>query len=303
MKLTIMPGELSTKPLGIWPAAAPASTDLDRDGRVGEGLGGDRPGPGRALRHQRPSSSAGRHAARRPRSASAGRARGALRRSTCSPASARTSAGDRRGAGRAGRAHDRERRPAARGHGGGEARPGSAAPRPPCSSATRLLEVAALLDAPRSRRPTAQRRHELLRRRRRRPRPTPPAAASVLLPPPKSRPKKAVKASGMTRMKMSDSRSRRVSQEVLAGEDRGELHGDLTRTASASAARRRRRRRRRSRAARAAASGCRPAPPPRMAVSQPCSSQPLGVNCWTNAYVLPVCAVPVKLPPSRASTR
>ena len=26
MKFTIMPGELSTKPLGVWPAAAPAST-------------------------------------------------------------------------------------------------------------------------------------------------------------------------------------------------------------------------------------------------------------------------------------
>ena len=28
MKFTIMPGELRTNPLGIWPAAAPASTTL-----------------------------------------------------------------------------------------------------------------------------------------------------------------------------------------------------------------------------------------------------------------------------------
>ena len=28
MKFTSMPGELSTNPLGVWPAAAPASTTL-----------------------------------------------------------------------------------------------------------------------------------------------------------------------------------------------------------------------------------------------------------------------------------
>ena len=65
MKFTIMPGELRMKPLGVWPAAAPASTTLVADGRVLEGRGDDRPRlRGRLRDHAL--LGPGRHAPRRP---------------------------------------------------------------------------------------------------------------------------------------------------------------------------------------------------------------------------------------------
>ena len=72
MKLTIMPGELRTKPLGIWPAAAPASTTLVAAAGWASAAAHDRPGlRGRArddaVLRRRPACSASTRRPRRPR--------------------------------------------------------------------------------------------------------------------------------------------------------------------------------------------------------------------------------------------
>ena len=100
---------------------------------------------------------------------------------------------------------------------------------------------------------------------------------SVLLPPPNSRPKNSVKASGITRMKMNDSLSRTVSSRSLRARSAAELHANRLRMRSTA-------KKKKATAKPSGTSTCQRmsrAPPPRIVVSQPSMSQPLGVNFCT----------------------
>ena len=198
---------------------------------------------------------------------------------TCSPASDRTSAGRRRGAARALRRDDRQRRLLAAGHGVAVAlrdRPGRRRPgRRPSTSRTSvpahghdahdggLVEVG----------------DELLRR-----------GAAVGVP---HRQRQLVAAAVGAEEEPEEQRERqrhdedederqpvaRRLQQVLAGEERGEPHANRLLIRSTA-------KKKKATANPSGTSSCQrmsPTPPPRIAVSQPWSSQPLGVSFWTMA--------------------